>query len=270
MERLAILAKLGYSARGIVYVLVGGMAVLAAIGMGGGNVEARSALDIILSQPLGRIWLGLVAVGLLSFVIWRLVQAVTNPDHQPASPKGYLIRAGMLISAATYIGLALYAGGHALSMPTGGEGGGGEQGLATWLMRQPFGRYLAGIAGFCILGAGAAQIVKAVKGGYRKYIALPPDHARKLDLVCAYGLAARGAIFLITGGFFLLAAFLVDPAQAGSLTDAMAWVRALPFGGVLYGIAALGLFAFGLYSFIEARYRRIPDMPDMTLQALRA
>ncbi|OQP83840.1 hypothetical protein BTR14_21695 [Rhizobium rhizosphaerae] len=269
MTRLEILAKLGYGARGVVYLLVGGMALLAAFGAGGGNVEARSALDLILTQPFGRVWLALVALGLASFVLWRAVQAAVNPDRQPDNAKGYLIRAGLLVSAATYVSLAFYAGAHALAMPSGG-GSGGEQGLASWLMGQPFGRWLAGIVGCCIVGAGIAQIVKGAKRGYRKYVALPPAHAEKLDLICAYGLFARGAVFLITGGFFLLAAVLVDPSQAGSLTDAMAWVRALPFGGALYVFAALGLFAFGLYSLIEARYRRIPDAGRFKLRAVGA
>ncbi|MFP5078051.1 DUF1206 domain-containing protein [Rhizobium sp. YIM 134829] len=257
MHKAEMLAKLGYSARGIVYLLVGAMALFGSIG-GGRQVDSKSALDVILEQPLGWIWLGLVAVGLLCFVLWRVVQAVYNPDRQPDSSKGYSIRAGLAVSAITYLSLALYAASHALSLSLGADGGGsGEQSLAAWLMSQPFGRILALLAGLAILGAGIAQIAKGVKKGYSKYISIPLDKRRFLEPVCTFGLIARGAVFLITGGFFLYAAWRVDPSQAGSLADAMDWVRGLPFGGILYALAALGLFAFGAYSLIEARYRHI-------------
>ncbi len=66
---------------------------------------------------------------------------------------------------------------------------------------------------------------------------------------------------MVIGGFFLLAALTVNPNQAGSLPEAMEWVQQLPFGGILYVLAALGLVAFGIYSLVEARYRRI-EAPD--------
>ncbi len=67
-----------------------------------------------------------------------------------------------------------------------------------------------------------------------------------------YGLAARGVVFIITGMFFLYVAFTVDPGQAGGIPQALSWVRQLPFGAVLYAIAAVGLLAFGIYGFVEA------------------
>ena len=82
-----------------------------------------------------------------------------------------------------------------------------------------------------------------------------------MHLVCVAGLAARGLLLAVTGGFFLYAAFTVNPDQAGGLSDALDWVHALPFGGVLYSLAAIGLIAFGLYSGIQARYRQV-DAPD--------
>jgi hypothetical protein len=84
-----------------------------------------------------------------------------------------------------------------------------------------------------------------------------------------YGLIARGAIFLIVAGFFMYAAFAVDPQQAGSTGDALVWVRQLPFGGALYSLIALGLFAFGAYGMIEARYRIVnPPSVRQARQAL--
>ncbi|HZY67778.1 MAG TPA: DUF1206 domain-containing protein, partial [Devosia sp.] len=89
------------------------------------------------------------------------------------------------------------------------------------------------------------------------------EHETVLHGLSVFGLAARGLLLAVTGGFLVYAALTVDPQQAGSLTEAMDWVRQLPFGAILYTLAAAGLVAFGIYSFIQARYR-VVDAPRGT------
>ena len=114
MDRLSSewLARSGYAARGIVYILVGGMALLSTVG--GGEADSKSAMQMVLEQPLGAVWRGLIGVGLVGFIVWRLAQAVLNADQHDNNMKGYVVRAAMFVSAATYTGLASYAIGHAL------------------------------------------------------------------------------------------------------------------------------------------------------------
>lgn len=100
-------ARAGYSARGIVFLLVAALAVFSSFG--GGKADTKSALDAVLEQPFGRLWLGLIGLGLLGFVAWRLAQSIANADNHDHSVKSYLIRAALLGSAATYMGLAVYA-----------------------------------------------------------------------------------------------------------------------------------------------------------------
>jgi hypothetical protein len=251
-NKLEWLARSGYAARGGVYALTAGMALLSSFG--GGTPDSKSAMQVLLAQPFGQIWLGLIGLGLVGFIVWRVIQAVFNTDHQPQDAKGYGTRAVLLVSAATYSGLALFALSQALHLGLGGSSG-GEDSWTAWLMRQPFGRYLVGLVAVAIIAGGIAQIIRGAKRGYLKYFGRDwPDH-RSLDAICMYGLIARGIVFLITGVFFLYAAFTVDSEQAGSTADALVWVRQLPFGAELYVLAALGLFAFGAYGFIEARYR---------------
>lgn len=261
--RFEYLARFGYAARGIVYVLVGAMALLSSFG--GKEADQESALQMVLNQPFGWIWLGLIGLGLIGFIVWRLAQALLNADSHPSDAKGYVIRGGMLISAITYTGLASFAIQNALqlSISSGGSGNSKESWTA-WLMQQPFGPYLVGIVGLAIIGAGLAQLIKGLKRRYLKYVDISPERNRMLDLACVYGLSARGVVFLIIGSFFLYAAWAANSGETGSTAEAMAWVRQLPFGGILYALVALGLFAFGAYGLIEARYRvvRTPALSD--------
>lgn len=257
--KFELLARWGYAARGVVYGLLGIIALSGALGGGmSGEASPRGALTTILSQPFGRILLGLVAIGLLGHVLWRFAQGLFNADGHEDDDKGYAARAGNIVSGLATGALALAAAGLALSLGGGSDGGGsGEQSISAWLMRQPFGPWLVGAVGLVVLCAGFVQMWRGVAAKYRKHVKLPPAHDGKLHLVCAFGLVARGLLLAVTGGFFVYAALAVDPQQAGSLTDAMDWVQSLPFGSTLYALAALGLVAFGLYSLIEARYRKV-------------
>ncbi len=262
-DKFELLARAGYGARGIVFILIAGLALFS--GLGGGSTDSKSALDTILNQPFGQIWLVLVGLGLAGFVFWRLAQSIGNADNQKPDAKGYIIRAALFGSAVTYAGLALYAVSHALGYSAGQGSGGGEASLAAWAMSQPFGRYLAGAIGLGFVVGGAVTAFKGVTRRFEKYLNVGQSHA--LTLVCVYGLVSRGVVFAIVGVFFCYAAFTVNPDQAGSMSDALTWVRGLPMGGVLYLIVAIGLAAFGVYNFVEARYRQV-QTPD--LNSIRA
>lgn len=247
------LARAGYGARGVVFFLIAGLAVFSSLGAGG--TDSKSALDQLLNQPLGQVWLVLVGLGLAGFVFWRLAQSIGNADNQKQDAKGYIIRAALFGSAITYAGLALYAVQHALGYSTGGDNGGGESSLAAWAMSQPFGRYLAGAIGIGFVIGGIITAYKGISRRFERY--LDVGQSRPLTMVCIYGLVSRGVVFAIVGVFFCYAAFTVDPEQAGSMSDALTWVRSLPMGGTLYLVVAIGLAAFGVYNFVEARYRQV-------------
>jgi hypothetical protein len=264
-SKFNLLARAGYGARGIVFLMVAGLALFSTFA--GGKADTKSALTTILQQPFGRVWIALIGIGLAGFVAWRLAQSLANADGQDQDMKGYAIRAALFGSAITYAGLALTSLGMALQM-SGGGGSSGEEGLAAWVMAQPFGRYLAGIIGLGFIVGGVVTAMKGLKRKFGRYLDLDAEKNTPAVLVSIYGLVARGAVFGIIGVFFVYAAFTVDPDQAGGMADALAWVHQLPFGGIIYAIVALGLAAFGIYNFVEARYRRIntPEVREVTRQ----
>lgn len=253
------LARAGYAARGVVFLLISGLALFSSFG--GGRPDTRNALDSLLQQPFGRIWLGLIGLGLAGFVAWRLAQSLADADNHGPGWKSVAIRAALFGSAATYAGLAIYAFAHALANDSGG-GGNGEESMAAWAMSQPFGRFLAAAIGLGFVIGGCVTAYKGFSQRFRRYLKLPGDRNGPLALLSIYGLAARGVLFAIVGIFFTYAAFSLDPQQAGSTADALEWIRQLPFGAFLYLVVAAGLAAFGLYNFVEARYR-IVDAPTL-------
>lgn len=246
------IARAGYAARAAVFFLVGGLALFS--GLSSGKSDTKSALDTLLGQPFGRIWVGLIALGLMGFVIWRLAQSILNADNQRNDLKGTAIRVALFGSAITYSGLAYYAVDHALGLGSQGNAD-GQRSVAEWVMAQPFGRYLVGVIGIGFAIGGSVTIAKGVLRKYERYLDEAACGRKPLRIVCVYGLASRGILFVILGCFVVYAAVSVAPEQAGGMVEALNWIRGLPFGGALYSVVALGLASFGIYNLVEARYR---------------
>lgn len=250
-SKFELLARSGYVARGVVFLLVAGLALLS--GVAGGNADTKSAVSQLLEQPFGRLWVGLIGLGLLGFVAWRLAQSLADSDGHGRDKKAIAIRLAMLGSAITYIFLACYALSQAFSGIRGSEGA-GEKGMAQWVMSHPFGSYVAMAIGLGLIIGGVVTSAKGLTRKFERYLQLP-DTKGILGVICVYGLVARGFVFAITGILFAYAGFTVDPEQAGGISDALLSLRQLPFGAALYIVVAAGLAAFGLYNLVEARYR---------------
>jgi hypothetical protein len=256
------LARFGYGARGVVYGLVGGLALLAAIGSGGQTGGSRSALQTLLSQPFGKFWLVVIALGLFGFCTWRILEALTDADRRGSDMKGMGIRAAHLISGFIYASLAISA----LNLALGRGSTGGEdraaQDWTAWLMSQPFGQWLVGLIGLAIAGTGLAFIWKAWRGNVTERLSLPADKRDWIVTLGRMGFAARGIVFLMIGGFLVLAALRASSSEVHGLGGALQALEQQPYGWVLLALTALGLFAFGLFGLVQARYRHI-DAPDL-------
>ena len=254
------LGRLGFACKGAVYLLVGVLALQAALGAGGATTDPQGVLGRIVEAPYGRPLLGLVALGLAGYVLWRLVQALLDTEGKGTEPKGLWARGGYLVSAAAYTTLALSA--LRLLQGTGG-GRGGDQAAQDWtarLLSQPLGQWLVAAAGAIVIGTACVQFYKAYKASFRDALRLDEMSATQVTWVTRVGrlgFAARGVVFGVVGGFLILAAFSAQPGEARGLSGALATLAAQPFGPWLLGVVALGLIAYGVFELIEARYHRI-------------
>ncbi|MCJ2018086.1 MULTISPECIES: DUF1206 domain-containing protein [unclassified Methylobacterium] len=255
------IARLGYGARGVVYLVVGGLALLAALGQGGRAGDSKDALRAVLAGPFGAAVVGLIALGLAGFALWRLVEAVTDADRRGTGLKGLGVRGAHLISAALYVGLAASAA--SLSLGLGLSGGDGMHDGTAWLLAKPFGRWLVALAGLAVVGGGFGFLGKAWRGDVTDRLALDAQaRARWAGPIGRFGYAARGLAFLIIGGFLVAAAWHQRSSDAKGLAEAFALLRAQPYGSVLLGLVAAGHAAFGAFGLIQARYRHI-EAPDI-------
>lgn len=251
------LAQLGYSARGVIYLVIGGLAVMTAMGEGNGETTgSKGAITTILEQPFGNIMLTILVIGLAGYVLWRLVQAIKDTDHHGQSGKGLAIRGGLLVSAITHTALAIWT--VQLMLGDSSDSGSGNQ---SWLSTTP-GLIILGIAGVAVIGAGIAHIIKGWSARFEKYMDIPHDKQQWAKPLCQFGLIARGVVFCMIGVFLIRSAMRTGSGDIEGTEEALNTLASSAYGPWLLGIVAAGLVAFGIYGFLEAMYRRI-NMPEL-------
>jgi hypothetical protein len=253
------LARLGYAAYGVVYLVIGILAAQAALGGRGQPTGTKGALYTILRQPFGQGLLSLVALGLLGYSGWRFVQALKDPEQEGRTAAGVSKRLGYFLSGVIHASLSLAA----IGMVTGAAWGGDGEEAKGWtarLMALPWGSWLVGLTGAGILGGGLHQLYQAWRVQLDKELVLSHLSSGAQHWIVRFGrlgLAARGVVFGVTGGSLIVAAVRASPNEARGLADALQTLHDSPYGPGLLGGVGLGLVAYGLYQFVAARYRRI-------------
>jgi hypothetical protein len=253
------LARFGYAARGVVYAFIGFLAFEAAFGMGGETTGPRGALYEIARES--RVLLAFVALGLFGYAVWRFVQATVDPENKGSDAKGLASRGVMLVTGLIYGSLAVAA----VRLLTGMGGGAaaasdGAQGMTAGVLAKPFGAVLVALVGLGIIAGGLDDIREGWKQKFRDVIdfsRMSPTERTWITRTGMAGLIARGVVFLLTGSFLVQAALRSDPSRARGLPGALETLAQQPYGPWLLATVALGLLAFGIYSLLLARYRRI-------------
>ncbi|RXF73457.1 DUF1206 domain-containing protein [Hansschlegelia zhihuaiae] len=263
--RIEHFARAGLAARGAVYLLVGGLALTAAIGAGGDVGGNESALRSLLSQPFGAAIIGAIGLGLVFFAAWRIYSAIVDPDGHGDTAKGLGTRAVHALSGIVNGALALTALTIALGVSAGG--GGDDDAAQDWtafLLSQPFGRWLTAAVGAGVVGAGLFHLWKSWRGDMLKRLSVPAERRSLALIVGRVGYAARGVVFIVIGGFLIAAAIHGDSSEAKGLGGALQALEDQPFGWALLALVAAGLAAFGAFGFLQALWRRIraPDLSD--------
>ncbi|MCJ8280143.1 MAG: DUF1206 domain-containing protein [Rivularia sp. ALOHA_DT_140] len=243
------LARFGYASKGTVYFLVGLLALQAAFGNGGKTTGTEGALKTLVNQPFGQILLGLVAIGLIGYAIWRFVEAINDPEKKGKDFKGIATRLSYVANGFAYSTLA-WSAVQIIIGSASSDSGNSKQDWTARLLNQPFGQWLVGTIGAGVIAFGCYYLYKALTAKFR----------RKLDLselgsvgrewviaICRFGLAARSIVFFLIGWFVTEAAYMARASQVGGLDEVLETLAAQPYGPWLLAFVALGLMAYGLY-----------------------
>jgi Domain of Unknown Function (DUF1206) len=260
---MTILARFGYAAKGVVYIIIGWLAVQLVIGAGGKTTDQRGALQTIYEQPFGKFLLAIVIIGLIGFAIWCFLQAWFDTEGKGSDIKGIIGRLGYAITGISYAILAF--GAFQLVTRTGTGSAtksttSSTQDVTAQLLQHSWGVAAVVILGLIVIGIAFYLFAKAFTAKFQRRLALTGLSAqlrKGVIFLGRFGYAALGVVFSIIGIFFVVAAIQHNPHDAKGLDSALRILLQQPFGPVLLGIVALGLVAYGVYSFVEARYRRV-------------
>jgi Domain of Unknown Function (DUF1206) len=248
-----MLARAGLTARGVIYLLIGWVAMLVALGRSSREADPQGALRLLASKPYGLVSLWLLAVGFAAYALWRLSEAAFGVTGEPAGAGPRLKSLGQ---AVIYAGLAYLT--FKVISGTGPSQARQQQDMTATAMQHTGGRWLVGIAGLIVLVIGLALVVQAVVRTFVKYLRtsqMSPRTRRVVELIGVIGTSARGLVITLAGALVVDAAVTHEPSQSGGLDKALLTLRNQPSGEFLMVLAALGLAVFGIYGLCEARWR---------------
>jgi hypothetical protein len=259
--------RAGYAGRGLVYVVVAGIS-LWAIWHGGQAQGTGSAFSRLEGSTWGVILLVLIAVGLLAYAVWRLVNAIWDLECHGSDAKGMFARVGLAVSGLIYLGIA---GTAAAVLFTSADAGDGST-IVRWtgrVMSWPAGRWLVCLGGLAVIGVGLYMGYNAWSEKYREKLTANRFTLRWNKALQA-GLVAHGVVLLVVGGLFIYAGLTANPGQAGGTDRAFEWIYAQAYGRILVVLVCLGLLAFALFCFVNAAYRTIPRVAGDDVETLAA
>lgn len=252
------LARGGFVARGLIYGIVGILAVKLAVGDGGTTTNQQGALKTVANQPFGKVLLILVAIGLGGYALWRFVHALLGRGPE-GSDSGFE-RLAALGSGIVYAGLCAIAVGILLGSGSNGGSSGSASSTTAGVFGWPGGTWLVAIAGAVLIGIGLYQGYRGLTKDFlkdSKTAQMSPRVRNWIEWIGSFGHLARMVVFGLVGVFMIKAAIDYNPDQAVGLDGALAKIAHASYGPFLLGLVAAGLIAFGVYSLSDARYRRI-------------
>jgi hypothetical protein len=236
-------ARLGYVASGVLHLLLGWLALQLVLGHAA-TADQTGALAALAANGAGKALLWILLVGFVLLGVWHVAEAVARRGRDRVKPAA---------KGVVYLALAWTAG----RVLSGAATSGNQQssGTAATLMTHPGGRVLVGAIGLVVVGVGVYHLVKGLRSRFLADLRQNPG--RWAVRAGQLGYAAKGVALLVVGGLFVTAAAKADPSKAQGLDGALRTLLGLPLGRVLVAVVAVGLAAYGVYSFARARYARV-------------
>jgi hypothetical protein len=251
----AAVARAGLIARGVIYLLVGWVALMLAMGRSNNEADQRGALQTLAHKPHGSLELWLLAIGFAAYALWRIGEAffgVTGEDDG-AGPRVKSAFRGVVYAFFAVTTVSVLHG-------SGGSQAKNQQDFTARVMHHSGGRWLVGAVGVVVVIVGLSLVVEGLRRKFLKTLQLGSVSPRTRSTVTALGVigtTARGIVFTVAGALVVEAARTFNPAKARGLDEALRTMQNRGYGTVLLGATAIGLVIFGLYGLCEARWRKV-------------
>ncbi|MFC9587823.1 DUF1206 domain-containing protein [Streptomyces yangpuensis] len=270
---MEVASRVGLCARGVIYVLVGLLAVR--IGLGGGSdkeADRSGAVRTIGEQSYGQVLLWALVVGLAAMALWRFSEAAFGQATEGGDK--WTRRLGSLGLAVFYLVICIGVVQTALVGGSGGTRGGDESSkdYTARVLEWPYGRVIVGVFGAVLAIVGVVLVVRSLMRKFEENLRTERMSRTTRRIVAALGIIGGvtcGVVAVATGLFVLLAAVRFDAGEAKGLDETLRSFADTPAGPVLLIAAAVGLLLFGLYSFCEARWRKAPEHDGSAEQPIR-
>jgi uncharacterized membrane protein YidH (DUF202 family) len=251
---VARMVRIGYAAKGVIYLLIGVLAFRLAAGLGGGRlVDPAEALRILFQQPFGEVLLAIVAVGILSYSLWQFVEAIWD-TRRKGGGWGLWDRALTMIKGAAYATVGWQAARLVLGLRRS------QDDLAAQVISFPLGGVFLALVGIGVAIYGAFEVKDAIQARFGEDLdayRLRLEAGRWATAVGRIGNGARGVILVMMGMAFAAAGLQRNPAKAGGISDALEALFSQPYGVALAASVAAGLACFGFFQLLHARYARL-------------
>jgi hypothetical protein len=254
-----LLERVGYVARGVLYIVMGSLALGLALGFGGKATDQSGSLATLAGGGFGKIMLVVFVAGLAAYSLWGFVRAIFDPLHRGDDGPGIADRLGFAWSGLAYAGLVLFA----LELLTGTartSSQDGTQSTITKVLAQPAGEWAVMGIGLVSIAAGLGQLFETFKARFIKDLKREEMSKAEQDFVIGLGrlgYLARGITFTLVGWFVLQAGMQHDASKVKGFAGTLMFLLGQPYGHLLLGLVALGFVALGLHSLAAARWMRL-------------
>jgi hypothetical protein len=257
--QLELLERLGYVVRGVLYAVMGFLALRIALATPGGKAtDLSGSLVWLIGNPQGKAVLIVTIIGLLAYAIWGFVRAIYDPLHRGRDAKGIMARVGFVTSALSYLAIAIFA--MTILAGQGASSHDSTQKTVATLLANPGGGLITELIGVIAIVIGIGQFIEAYRATFAQDLKAAEMTQSEKEMAIGlgrFGMAARGVTFLVIGWFLIQAGMHHAPSQAQGFGGAFLFLLAQPYGRWLLGVVALGFIALGIHSFACARWVRL-------------
>src|SRR5665647_3432873 len=248
---LQIGARVGYAVNGVLHLLIAWIALQVAWAASGKSADQSGALQTLAGSGPGRLTPWVAVLGFLALGLWQLASALAVRTDGESSK--WAVKAKGIAKAVVYLVLAWTSFSFAKGQPSSSKAQSAD--FTATLLQHTGGRLLVAVIGVVVMGVGVYHVMKGWTKKFLQDLAESPGIVATRAGVVGY--VAKGVALAVVGALFMTAAAQNSSSKATGLDGALRSLRQQAVGPWLLTTVALGIAAYGVYSFARSRHARV-------------